>query len=119
MVARVIRELTPKVYNAPTVLRLAQFEARKLGRNEAIFVVLHPTGKSVGVVASGTGRRVVAGAARRAKRDVESLLPELAPKRRRRTSRKVTSQRRTSKKPTNRRTSRRRASHGRRVGRRR
>lgn len=81
--ASVAHELTTKIYRQAGALRFAQYEAKKLPKNECVLVVLHPTGRSVGVLASGTGGRVPPNAALRAKNMVRQLLPNLVPARRR------------------------------------
>jgi hypothetical protein len=69
-----------------TATLFAQYEAKKIPEDEAVFVVLNPRGKTIGVIASGTGRRVPPRVASRAKRLVRDALPEFSTKRRKRTS---------------------------------
>ena len=106
--ARVLRELTTKVYNRPVSLRMVKYEAQQIAKGETVLVLLRPTGSVAGVWAAGSGRKAPAGVARRAKRMVRELLPHLFPARTRRTSRRKTAVRaklrtkRTSRRPAKR-----------------
>jgi len=85
-------ELTTKVYKRATAVRYVTHEARKMQSTETVLVLLGPGGQAISVVAAGSGRKAPAAVARRAKKMVRELLPELAPKRRR-TSRSPSSRR--------------------------
>jgi hypothetical protein len=55
------------VHDRQGALRQAQYDARQLPRGAAIFVVLDPSYRTVGVVGSGSGRTTSPRVSRRAK----------------------------------------------------
>jgi len=63
------------VYDRATSLRWAAFEARQLSKGDAIFVVLDPNFRSVGVVVSGSGRHASTRVSVRARRLAMQLFP--------------------------------------------
>lgn len=90
-------------------MRMARYEALTLPQAESILLLLRPSGTSVGAWAVGTGRKVPDKVARRARKVLRELMPDLfggrrgstrgarrrtsrapkAPARRRRTSRRL------------------------------
>lgn len=103
--ARLRRELVAKVYRKPTAIRLVRYDAAAMPKDEAVLVLLRPSGSCIGVYASGTGRKAPSRVASRARRMVRDLMPELFPRRRPRGERR-TSRRATAVRPRKRRTSR-------------
>jgi hypothetical protein len=93
-----------KIYRKPTAIRFVRYEASQMPKDEAVLVLLRPSGSCVGVYASGSGRKAPPAVARRARRMVRDLMPELFARNRR--SKRKTSRRATAVRPRKRRTSR-------------
>jgi hypothetical protein len=91
VLAKLRRELTAKVFNGPTSLRMARYEAMNMPKGESVLVLLRPSGSAAGVWATGTGRKAPPSVARRAKAMVRELLPHLFSARTKRTSARRTS----------------------------
>jgi len=100
--ARLRRELVTRVYRVPTAIRFTRYEASQMPADDAVLVLLRPSGTCVGVYASGSGRKAPARVASRARRMVRDLMPELFA----RTKKRRTSRRATAVRPRVRRTSR-------------
>lgn len=105
--AEIRRELTTKIYRGGTAMRFTQHEAKLMEPDEAVLLLVRPTGGFAGVWLSGSGRRASSKMAGRCKRLVREMLPELFSKRRR-----------TSRRPRGNKKLRRRTSRGRRGARR-
>lgn len=116
---RLRRELVTKVYTAGVAEKLTRFEAMKLPKDEAVFLLLRPSGTAIGAYATGTGRKAPRTVLLKARRMLKQAMPQLFRKARR-SSRKPSATRRSSRKgpPNRRRTSRKPAKPVRRRGRR-
>lgn len=87
--AQIRKELTTKIYRGGTAMRFTQHEAKLMEPNEAVLLLVRPTGGFAGVWLTGSGRRAHTRLAGKCRRLVRELLPELFFRRRRRTSRRA------------------------------
>lgn len=120
--ARLRRELAANVYTVPVAEKLTRQDALRLPNDEAILLLVRPSGSAVVAFASGTGRRAPRSVMLKARRALKQLMPQLFRSRPRRSSRPdgVTKKRRSSREGARnrRRTSRRETNRNRRKGRR-
>jgi hypothetical protein len=90
--------ITP-VHDRQSALRQATYDAKQMQRGEALFVVLDPGYRTVGVVGSGSGRATASKVARKARIMAMEMFPSVQAKRPQRRSGPVPTNGRGSRKP--------------------